>query len=211
MSIDNIHFKQFDTKLGMFGLLLTMVLVQGCASSSPKRSKADNAAMPDFAMPSPGKSKVIFIRPNSNGGIDVGVHDGEQLAAKLSGKTYGVYECDPGQHLFSGSFGNVAILEATLLPDRIYYVKAVLVVQTWGPAWVKLSPIHPGGAGSDWQQMARTLADVKMSVVTPEQAEHDRKGIGRYMERMKVYRNKPGAVSETILPEYGQATPARPQ
>jgi len=48
----------------------------------------------------PAKPKLFSIRPNKNGGIDIGVHDGERLIAKLPGKTYGVYECAPGESMF---------------------------------------------------------------------------------------------------------------
>jgi len=78
-----------------------LALLHGCASSdsSTRAVRApQNAA--DFALPSPGKAKVIFYRPNKNGGIDIGVHDGERLIAKLPGKTYGVYECAPGESMF---------------------------------------------------------------------------------------------------------------
>ena len=207
MHVINIRQKKCGAE--MFALLIALVLAAGCASS--RTSMPDKRAMPDFALPTPGKAKVVFFRPNSNGGIDIGVHDGERLIAKLSGETYGVYECEAGQHVFSGSFGNMEILDANLLPDRIYYVEAVLAVQMWTPAWVKMTPLHPGAAGNEWQKLPRTLADLEKSVVTPEQAERDRKGIERYMERLKVYRDKPGAVFPKILPEYGQTTSLYPQ
>lgn len=155
-------------------------------------------------MPSPGKAKVVVFRPDSNGGIDVGVHDGEQLVAKLPGKSYTVYECAPGQHLFSGSFGNLDILNANLSPERIYYVQAGMVVQMFGPAHIKLSPMKPDTA--EWRKMAQVLPRLEKRVVTPVEAERDRKGIERYMERLKFYQNKSGAVFESILPEYGQTT-----
>jgi hypothetical protein len=209
MNITNIQFKKCRAKIGMFGLLLVVMLAQGCASSGT--SNTVKSATSEFAMPSPGKTKVIFVRPTSNGHVDLGVHDGERLVAKLSGKTYGVYECEPGQHLFSGSFGNLYILNANLLPDRIYYVKAVLIDQMWTSAFVKMTPLYPGAAGSDWEKMPRILTKLKKSVVTPEQAERDKKGIDRYMERLKVYRDKPGSDLESILPEYGQTTSLYPQ
>jgi hypothetical protein len=209
MNITNIQFKKYRAKIGMFGLLLVVTLGQGCASSGT--SNTVKSVTSEFAMPSPGKAKVIFVRSTSNGGVDLGVHDGERLVAKLSGKTYGVYECEPGQHLFSGSFGNLYILNANLLPDRIYYVKAVLIDQMWTSAFVKMTPLYPGAAGSDWEKMPRILTKLKKSIVTPEQAERDKKGIDRYMERLKVYRDKPGLVLESILPEYGQTTSLYPQ
>jgi len=63
------------------------------------------------------------------------VHDGERLIGRSSSATYFIYECDPGQRVFSFSFGNLDILNADLLPDRIYYVKVMAVAQAWGPAW----------------------------------------------------------------------------
>ncbi len=132
------------------------------------------------------------------------MHDCEQLVAKLPGKSYTVYECAPGQHLFSGSFGNLDILNANLFVDRIYYVQARMVVQMFGPAHIKLSPMKPDT--DDWRKMAQVLPKLERRVVTPQEAEHDRKGIEKYMERLKSYQDKPGAVFESILPEYGQNT-----
>jgi hypothetical protein len=201
----NKHLNQFSTRgglLAMSNLLLVIILAAGCAAS--KETKVSSRAMPDLAMPSPGKAKVVFFRPDSNGGIDVGVHDGEQLVAKLPGKSYTVYESAPGRHLFSGSFGNLDILNANLSPDRIYYVQARMVVQMFGPAHIKLSPMTPDTA--DWQKMVQVLPKLKKRGVTPQEAEHDRKGIVQYMERLKSYQDKPGAVFESILPEYGQST-----
>ena len=160
----------------------------------------------DAAVPSPGKARVIFYRPESGGGVDLGVHDGDRLVAKLFGHTYGAYECDPGPHVFSGSFGNMEILNATLLPDRIYYVKGRLVAQMWTSAFVELTPLHPGTPGKEWTALPRVLSRLKKSVVTPEQAERDKKGIGHYMERLKAYQDKPGAVPKSLLPEHGQST-----
>jgi len=199
--------RKSDAAVALFGSLLVMTLTHGCASSQGAKV-VTKREMPDLAMPSSGKAKLVFFRPDSNSGIDIGVHDGEQLVAKLPGKTYAVYECAPGQHLFSGSFGNLDMVNANLLPDRIYYVKAGLVVQMIGPAWVKLVPIKSQTA--EWQEMSKTLPKLEKKIVTPEESEHDVKGIARYMERLKFYQNKPGAVFETIQPEYGQSAPLYP-
>jgi hypothetical protein len=207
MNMKNTNFQQFCAKLGMPALVPAIMLAQGCVSQGS--SPADKS---DFGMPQPGKAKVIFICPVSGGGLEVGVHDGEQLVAKLPYKTYGVYECNPGPHLFSGSFGNVAILNANLLPDRIYYVVADFQARTFGVAWVKLVPLYPGGSEIKWQKLPEVLARMRKGVaVTPEIAERDRAGIGGYMERLNTYRDKPAAGLHTILPEYGQTTPIFPR
>jgi hypothetical protein len=184
--------------------LLAGTFLPGCASSSPP--KLDSTKVADFAVPGSGKAKVIFFNPDKNSGIDVGVHDGEQLVAKLRGKSYCVYECEAGKHVFSGSFGNLDIVDAELLANRIYYVKGGMVVQMFGPAWVKMVPLHPDSPRKEWDEMLKTLPRLDKSIVTPEQVEHDRRGIERYMERFKAYREKPGAVFETVQPEYGQTT-----
>ena len=203
------HNLSLSNRLWSFIALLVIAgtFLQGCASSTP--AKLDPEKMADFAMPSPGKAKLIFFRPNKDLEMDINVHDGKALAARLLGETYGVYECQSGPHTFSASFGNLDIVNAELLPDRIYYVRAVLVPQMWTPAWVKMKPVHPG-SGDDWQEMREAVSRLKKRVVTPESAAHDMKGIERYMERFEVYKNKPGAVFERILPEYGQSTPAFP-
>jgi hypothetical protein len=67
-----------------------------------------------------------------------------------------------------------------------------------------MTPLYPGSPGRDWLELPRILAGMRMSVVTPEQAQHDKQGIAPYMERLKAYQNKAGSVPKSILPEYGQ-------
>ncbi|HWN93562.1 MAG TPA: hypothetical protein VNT99_00905 [Methylomirabilota bacterium] len=208
MSTNKTPSKAFRVTIEIVGFFLALTLLQGCASSG--EVKVDASKRADFAVPTSGKAKVVFYRPKKEASIDIGVHDGEQLVAKLPGKTYCIYECDPGPHLFSGSFGNLDIVNADLLPNRIYYVKTALVPQWVTAAHVKMTPIHPSRAGSDWQEMPRTLMKLEKRIVTPQEVERDRKGIEGYMQRMKVYRDKPGAVFESILPDYGQSSALYP-
>ena len=62
----------------MFGLLLVSVLLSGCTATTIM----DSAKRADLGMPSPGKSKVVFVRPDkfAGSGIHFGVHDEERLS-----------------------------------------------------------------------------------------------------------------------------------
>jgi hypothetical protein len=198
--------QQFSLKTAMFGLLLASVFLSGCASTTI----TDPAKRADLGMPSPGKSKVVFIRPGKfeGGGIHFGVHDEERLIGKLLSSTYFVYECDPGHHVFSTSMENLSFLDANLLPDRIYYVK---VEATMGLliARAKMSALYPGCDDIPWQKMPGLLAESSKTTITSEEVERDMKGAEGYTERLKKNENEPEPHKDAnkILPEYGQTAP----
>jgi len=186
--------------------LVSALLAAGCASTHADKS-AKSASIPT---PPAGKSEVVFMRPGSDGkGIDFAVRDGDRLIGKSLSSTYFAYECDPGHHVFSSSFGNLTILSAELLPDRIYYVNVRGQLRAFGPVWVKMEPLYPDCAAMKWDKLPETLADLKETTVTSAEVEHDLKGIENYKERMKKYENDPQH-NERILPEYGQTRPIQP-
>jgi len=190
----------------MFGLLLALVMATGCASQA--NTGAGNHASnlrPDLAMPAPGKSKVVFLRPGHFAwAVHFGVHDGERLVGRSSSSTYFAYECDPGHHVFSASMDNLAFLNADLLPDRIYYVRVKAV---WGVniAAVKMFALYPGSADFNWTEIPKTLAKMAPEKVTDKAVQHDAEGSKAYMERLKKYQDE-AQNGGTILPEYGQTT-----
>lgn len=182
-------------------LLLASLLIVGCASTDTEKG-GKSVSIP---MPSAGKSRVVFVRANKEGGpIDFGVHDGDVLVGKLRDKTYFVYDCAPGHHVFSSSFGNLMILNADLSPDRIYYVHVRGQLRAWGPMWIKMDPIYPGCPGEQsWEKLPRTLGKLREYTVTSAEVEHDLKGIEKYKERMKKYESDPEA-NEKLLADHGQ-------
>ncbi|MFM2295784.1 MAG: hypothetical protein RLZZ350_2197, partial [Verrucomicrobiota bacterium] len=101
-------------------LLLSIALFTGC-NTTGMNGKRDATQV---SLPTPGKAKVVFARfGNFGGGITFNVHDGSSLIGVLPGNSFFTYECEPGVHQFSSSMEDVAMLDANLLPDRIYYAK----------------------------------------------------------------------------------------
>jgi hypothetical protein len=193
----------------LFGLLLAMVMANGCASTSDAGAgKAGSTVVADLAMPSPGKSKVVFLRPGVFAyAVHFGIHDGEQLVGKSSSSSYFAYECDPGHHVFSASMDNVAFLDADLLPDRIYYVRVKAVFGTW-VSGVKMFALYPGCAEFEWQKIPKTLASMEKETINNEDVRRDAVKATEYMKRLKEAQDKakPGDANK-IRPDYGQATP----
>jgi hypothetical protein len=195
----------------MFGLLLATVLLNGCASTGDTEAGKSSLKLgPDFAMPAPGKSKVIFIRPGHFAfAVHYWVHDGQQLIGESSSSEYFAYECDPGHHVFSTSMDNLSFLDADLLPDRIYYVRVQAVMGMW-IAGVKMSALYPGCRDINWPKMARIVSDLEKTTITSDDATRDAKNIEGYMKRLKEYQDKDKDGGK-ILPEYGQTTPLSAQ
>src|ERR1041384_4763146 len=123
--------------------LIAIVFFAGCASTPEGNARAQKTVL-DVKMPAPGKSKVVFVRPDWEGmwHYTFTVHDGERLIGNATEASFFEYECDPGDRLFSTSMENIAFLEANLLPDRIYYVK-VLPAMGWATPKIHLVSLHP--------------------------------------------------------------------
>ncbi len=205
MNAPNIYKLKLSTKIA-FGLLLLTAMVNGCASSSDTGSgKARPSLGADFAMPAPGKSKVIFLRPGHYGwAVHFDMHDGDRLIGKSSSSSYFPYECDPGHHVFSTSMETLAFLDADLLPDRIYYVRVRCVMGVL-TAEVKMYALYPGNTEINWQEMPQILTKLERENVTSEEVQHDATGAQHYMERLKKYQDE-SRNGGRILPEYGQPT-----
>jgi hypothetical protein len=187
-----------------FWFSLMVCWLAGCVTSNS--NLVSEKLNPDFSLPTPGHSKVIFMRPGHMAyAVHFGIHDGDTLIGRSSTSEYFAYECIPGHHLFSTSMDNLVYLDADLLPDRIYYVK-VEAVMGWWIAAVKMTPLYPGCKEMKWEKLPHIAASLEQTTITDEQIAHDRKGIAGYLERLKSYqdRKKGGG---TILPEYGQASP----
>jgi hypothetical protein len=218
--------------LSMTALLVAAALMTGCASDKSQPTAAtgtmQKAASKDLKpartgvtgkkeamhipMPASGKAKVVFFRADKSGlggRINFRIHDGDQLIGVLIRDSYFVYECEPGDHFFSSSMENVAMLDANLLPDRIYYAKASAAPGCW-VARVKMSSLHPGGAGDLWPQLPKLLPRLRETTLFPEVVEHERQGTTRYMERVQKWRQEDylsNTNREQILPEHGQTKP----
>src|ERR1051325_3250705 len=98
-------------RLLLLGLLFVTVFGSGCASTA--YTTGGKTALKQ-EMPPPGKSKVLFVRPSQFLGeaIAFHVHDGDHLIGVLPGTSFFVYECEPGNHLFSASMEDLAMLAA---------------------------------------------------------------------------------------------------
>lgn len=97
-----------------------------------------------MSKPSEGKALVNFLRPSSFGGaMSVTIWDGDKLIGNPRGKQGFQYECSPGKHLFISWSEFKSVVEAELLPDRVYYI---ILRPRYGFWRIRLHqiPLHPG-------------------------------------------------------------------
>lgn len=198
--------KQSSTWLGFYSVLVASILFAGCASSGGGKETKDSMRI---GMPAPGKAKAIFVRSPGARYAKFAVHDENRLIGIVPYYAYCIYECEPGHHLFSASLGNVAMLEADLLPNRLYYVE---VHETHGMVapGVEMHSIYPNCEGNRWKRLPKWLDGARETVLDDALIEHDRQGIDRYMERVQTYRKEKYLTNpkrEQILPEHGQPKP----
>ncbi len=111
-----------------FMSLLIVILLAGCAGTSPYMQEAE----PINIKPSPDKALVYFMRPS---GFAFGIHfqiwDRYKLMGLSQAKSYFAYECEPGKHLFIGIAENKRAVDADLEAGKIYYIITQVKMGGW--------------------------------------------------------------------------------
>ena len=157
-------------------LLVMSLLVIGCAGKSKYMVKGQ--PLPE---PSPGKALVYFMRPSSTGaGFDFQIWEGYKLLGISVTKSYFVYECDPGKHLFIGRAQNKRVVEADLDAGKSYYI-----IVKWGVGFYKARmgfiPVSRGSAY--WDQVEKYKE--KTNFLVPNEEEIAKWRVGREAEIKK--------------------------
>lgn len=97
------------------------------AVASDKYEVHDDQKMDDARKPAPGKALVYFVRTQVLGGaISVQLVADKKPLGWTRSHTFVVYEGDPGKHEFASISEGGALLDADLLPNRIYYVQVAI-------------------------------------------------------------------------------------
>lgn len=120
-------------------LLSVFLMVMGCAG----RSGYMVTATP-VAGPAPDKALVFFMRPSGYGyAINFQIWDSDHFVGLSQAKSYTVYECNPGTHLFIGIAENKVALKADLDAGKSYYV-GTNVRTGWAKARMQFTPVTRG-------------------------------------------------------------------
>lgn len=97
------------------------------AMASDKYEVHKDQKMDDSRRPAPGKALVYFVRTQVLGGaISVQLVADKKPLGWTRAHTFVVYEGDPGKHEFASISEGGALLDAELVPDRIYYVQVAI-------------------------------------------------------------------------------------
>ena len=115
-----------------FILVVVIILTIGCAG----KSKYMRSAIPPTEGSSDSKAMVYFLRPSGLGyAIHFQIWDYYKSDYKLIGlsqaKSYFVYECDPGKHLFIGFAENKRAVEADIEAGKSYYIITQVKMGAW--------------------------------------------------------------------------------
>ena len=109
-------------------LLIVLLMMFGCAGSSQYMRKT----APPVGGPSPEKALVYFMRPSGFGfAINFQIWDSRELIGLAQAKSFFVYECDPGKHLFIGLAENKRAVEAELEAGKSYYILTQVKMGAW--------------------------------------------------------------------------------
>lgn len=136
------------------------------ATASDKYVVHDDMKMDPSRRPAPGKALVYFVRTQVFGAaISVQLVADKKPLGWTRAKTFVIYEGDPGKHEFASISEGGALLEADLLPDKIYYVQ--LAIHMGGfRARSHFEVIRPGSEAMD-EFMARRQ-DLRAITLTDE-------------------------------------------
>jgi hypothetical protein len=187
-----------------FALALGLSLFAGGCAGSPKGGNLDANLI---KMPAPGKARVVFVRTGQGPTQPpFSLHDGGRFIGTLPAKGCLIYESDPGPHAFSASWENVALLDAQLLADRVYYVE-VRREHGFVMAAVGMYALRPKHSG--WSKLPKRLAAVRETTVNAVPTGVGVQARESHLERLAKNREKylKDRDREQVLPGYGQVKP----
>jgi hypothetical protein len=112
--------------------VVVILLAAGCAG----KSKYMRTAIPPAEGSPAGKAMVYFLRPSGLGyAVHFQIWDYYKSDYKLIGlsqaKSYFVYECDPGKHLFIGFAENKRAVAADIEAGKSYYIITQVKMGGW--------------------------------------------------------------------------------
>ena len=131
--------KRYRIMAMMSVIFIVFLMVMGCAGRSGYMVTATPAAGP-----APDKALVYFMRPSGMGfAVHFQIWDSDHFVGLSQAKSYFVYECDPGTHLFIGIAENKVALQADVEADKSYYV-GTNVRTGWAKARMQFTPVTRG-------------------------------------------------------------------
>jgi hypothetical protein len=107
-------------------LLLIATIPVSLAKKTYPVSRYMQLASPGFQPPPPGKTLVLIHRPAKKRGdiLYARIWDSRHFIADLGNGHSAAYVCEPGKHYFiSRSVERAGVIEAELLPDRVYVLR----------------------------------------------------------------------------------------
>src|SRR5688572_2321883 len=140
-------------------IALTFALVLGgCAGSSSLMADAPTPA--PSLNPAPGSAVVVFLRPSGVGfAVNFTIVDqaGQWLGEAVAESHFAV-QLPPGTYQFVAHAEDTDVVQATVAPDRIYYVLVTPQMGAFSAA-VHLDPVKPNEA--EWKDVPQMLAETK--------------------------------------------------
>lgn len=142
------------------------------------------AAKDDLALEPPpaGKAVVYIGRVNTfvGGGRPFHFFEGENYLARVKGRNYVRYVCDPGEKVFWASAENRSFVKAKLEAGHSYALEAKLQTGTWS-ARVELIPITR--ESKVWETFGEMLAEKKAEEIDAATVEKWRAGHPDYIAK----------------------------
>jgi hypothetical protein len=111
--------------------LLSLCFFTGCAAVPMASTQADLTAK-EFKIPSNNKAGVYIYRNESFGAaIKMGLLADERFIGSTAAMTYHYIELTPGSHIFRGTAENDSVINADLMPNKLYYIWQEVKMGIW--------------------------------------------------------------------------------
>ncbi|MGE0707864.1 MAG: hypothetical protein AB7N76_12855 [Planctomycetota bacterium] len=147
--------------IGRWALVAALTVLAGCGGV-PHMREAEPGEL--LSAPPAGKVLVNFNRDSGYGGHRVyAFFDGTRFVGCNKGAQRVQYVCEPGQHVFIGYltssiWATVSVVDAELLPDKVY---DCIVDIGYFTAMIAMNPLKRGDARrgrlADWDEDQDTL------------------------------------------------------
>ena len=150
--------------------------------------------------PKEGKCLVYIMRSNNMGGaLNFRVFKNEQFLGALPSRSYFIYECDPGEHLFWAASENRDFVEATLEANKVYVIdlraKIGLLI-----AAVGVEPYSPDNKKHVKRLNKVLKKHINANIVDVDRTEEKEDNIAKAMEAYNKIKDKDNSKIKKLKP-----------
>lgn len=114
-----------------FSLIVTVLLVAGCAAEMPSRSEYVKEKSAPIVLPNNDYAVIYFLRQVGGIAVSYFIEEDTKRIGLLKSGSYFIHRAKPGKHTYTASTESTAATTITVEPNKIYYIEGVLDLGVW--------------------------------------------------------------------------------